>query len=760
MPHSAFIIRPFGRKPYAVPPDRSARIERLLQQQEQAPTADARLLLPRGSEGPAVEIDFDVLDDRLIRPALRQAGFRGETTGAVIEAGNIREDMFNRLITADLVVADVSLHNPNVYYELGLRQAFRDKFTFVLRADLDAYPFDLQTDRYFAYTLEDLVARPASVVEALALALRRTVNQYRADSPVFKLLPQLEAEDRSRFLSVPDDFLEEVERARQLRERDYLSLLALECEGHLWETEGLRVVGRAQFEANFIDGAKHTWQRIAAHYPDDVEANTVLSTVYQRLSDRTRSEQALARASRTRALTPARQSDLRALAGRNLKAAWREHWSAAGPSSDGRACAALSSPLLQQALDAYTEAFKRDMNNSYAGLNALALAVIQAELIDRHPDDWRALQRRPEDAGQGIEQRHWRIDQLALALELAVESDRDRLAPDSPGDPWFSMLEAALACLTSWQPRHVAQLYAKAKHDAPQRSDEGMRHSLEMYQDLDIQGRSDPDAPGPRRVGSIGLNVGQALQLFERCARERRHDAAPARILVFVGMRLDETASAHGPADAGPAADAGSAGGEASGGAGAPRALFPRDQVDAVRELLGRVIDEELGDERNVLAIAGGAAGGDLLFHELCAERRLGAQMFIATPRPQHIGQYVAPAGNEWVEAYARVHERLRGPGNPARRLLEPGGGIEVFSDGTELPRWLRDQPCYNVGRRSMLWMLQHAHTLSQTLGDRVPITLIALRVPRESPGAFGGIDHSIRLAQMHGIKARIVDLR
>ena len=121
----------------------------------------------------------------------------GDTTGAVVEAGNIREDMFNRLITADLVIADVSLHNPNVFYELGLRQAFRDKFTFVIRCDLDAYPFDLQTDRYFDYQLLELLRSPDQVAERLTTALRKTLNQYRADSPVFRLMPQLEAEDRS-----------------------------------------------------------------------------------------------------------------------------------------------------------------------------------------------------------------------------------------------------------------------------------------------------------------------------------------------------------------------------------------------------------------------------------------------------------------------------------------------------------------------------------------------------------------------------------
>lgn len=139
MPQSAFIVRPFGRKSFIPSPKTLAELDQLLQVQHGGASM-GRELLRRAGDAPASEwsIDFDAIEDVLIKPALCKARIRGETTGAVVEAGNIREDMFNRLITADLVIADVSLHNPNVFYELGLRQAFRDKFTFVIRCDLSS----------------------------------------------------------------------------------------------------------------------------------------------------------------------------------------------------------------------------------------------------------------------------------------------------------------------------------------------------------------------------------------------------------------------------------------------------------------------------------------------------------------------------------------------------------------------------------------------------------------------------------------------
>ena len=72
-------------------------------------------------------IDFDAVRKLLIEPALDQLGLTGRTTGEIVKAGNIHTDMFQRLLTADLVVAEVSIHNANVFYELGIRHAVRKK---------------------------------------------------------------------------------------------------------------------------------------------------------------------------------------------------------------------------------------------------------------------------------------------------------------------------------------------------------------------------------------------------------------------------------------------------------------------------------------------------------------------------------------------------------------------------------------------------------------------------------------------------------
>jgi hypothetical protein len=69
-------------------------------------------------------IDFNQVYTVLIKPALEGAGFEVFRADEEMAAGNIRTDMFQELLLADLVV-DLSINSPNVWYELGVRHALR-----------------------------------------------------------------------------------------------------------------------------------------------------------------------------------------------------------------------------------------------------------------------------------------------------------------------------------------------------------------------------------------------------------------------------------------------------------------------------------------------------------------------------------------------------------------------------------------------------------------------------------------------------------
>jgi hypothetical protein len=69
----------------------------------------------------------------------------------VSTAGSISSDIFKRLILSDYVVADLTYPNPNVFYELGLRHAIRNKTILIKEKGSNNSPFDISSLRYIEY---------------------------------------------------------------------------------------------------------------------------------------------------------------------------------------------------------------------------------------------------------------------------------------------------------------------------------------------------------------------------------------------------------------------------------------------------------------------------------------------------------------------------------------------------------------------------------------------------------------------------------
>jgi hypothetical protein len=146
------------------------------------------------------DIDFNRVYQELIRPALENAGFTVFRADEELRAGNIRPDVFQELLLADLVVAELSIDNPNVWYELGVRHTLRARGVIQIQATRDYLPFDVYVDRSLRYHLKDGGPDPAyleadrNVLTALA---RETAQSWygRKISPVYHLLRNLQEPD-------------------------------------------------------------------------------------------------------------------------------------------------------------------------------------------------------------------------------------------------------------------------------------------------------------------------------------------------------------------------------------------------------------------------------------------------------------------------------------------------------------------------------------------------------------------------------------
>lgn len=69
----------------------------------------------------------------------------------VSSSGSISSDVFKKLIQSDYVVVDLTFPNPNVFYELGLRHAIRNKTILIKGKGSDNNPFDISGLRYIEY---------------------------------------------------------------------------------------------------------------------------------------------------------------------------------------------------------------------------------------------------------------------------------------------------------------------------------------------------------------------------------------------------------------------------------------------------------------------------------------------------------------------------------------------------------------------------------------------------------------------------------
>lgn len=88
----------------------------------------------------------------LISDGLAAAGYEAKRADDILSQNNILGDIIEGIATSDLIVADLTGANPNVYYELGIAHALNKK-VILLTQEIDDLPFDLRSYRVVAYSV-------------------------------------------------------------------------------------------------------------------------------------------------------------------------------------------------------------------------------------------------------------------------------------------------------------------------------------------------------------------------------------------------------------------------------------------------------------------------------------------------------------------------------------------------------------------------------------------------------------------------------
>jgi len=623
-------------------------------------------------------IDFDRTHRELIAPALSELGWSGDTTVEIIDSGNIRDDMFRLLVEADVVICDITIHNANVFYELGIRHALRKRATFLVRGGpvSDKDVFDLLTDRYLWYPVDD----PGSKREELIKGLKATALSERStDSPVFALVPELDEANFLEIQVVPESLREEIQRATAAASPGWLRLLADDVHGMRFELAAQRLIGKAQWTLKDYGGSLDTWTRVLDVYPNDIEANLAVSNLHERMSRRTRSQealllsdQALERVLSHDDLSTAARAEALALRGRNLKT--RFLWELEDtPDADVPARRTIAmGTLLRRSLEAYMEAFRCELNAYYPGVVAFQLATLVADLAQ--DAEWPEHFDTDDDAEDYAEEVVEWLAQLRGGVALALDAA-------SKDDPWAASSRADFLFLTQDNDRRIARAYTRSitnpfQHDSVVRQLE-LFASLGVKQDVAnkvIAALGDPDE-APRRPTT--------------------------HLVVFAGHMTD-----------------------------GPDRTPPRLPATAVAALPSRILpllNEITADAERVIGMASACPGADLAFHACLRDEGIEGIVCLPVPHESFAGTIFGDDDASQRE-YLDLRREAESEGNVRLRFLE------LSDHPSGLPRWLRgtDRDPWERGNR---WVLRVAEAWD---ADKVSLIAVYDGQPAASPGGTG----------------------
>jgi len=329
-----------------------------------------------------VEVDFDQIYEAGIEPAILKAGLEPIRGDRVRTGGIIHAPMFGRLLLSDYVVADLTLANPNVFYELGIRHTARPFTTVPIFAAINAIPFDVSLVRAIPYNLDKGKLTDDGAAELKSALGKRLDEAIRGaaskDSPIFQLIPNFPKIDLPH--EVTEIFQDQVKHSEEFRKQladarakssDEERLTAL-----LYIRQALGDLKTAQDEVlvdlmlSFRDvSAWDDMVSLSDEFPDYLKSNTMVrqqrALALNRRNgpgDRDQALRILDDLVKEKGVDP----ETLGILGRVHKDRYKEL---------KKKKSIMASAALDDAIDAYTKGFESDPRDYYPGVNAITLLV-------------------------------------------------------------------------------------------------------------------------------------------------------------------------------------------------------------------------------------------------------------------------------------------------------------------------------------------------------------------------------------------------
>ena len=586
----------------------------------------------------AVKVNFDDVYTLLIAPALTKADcfpFRADQEKG---ASNIHTDMFYELITADVVVADISILNPNVFYELGVRHGARLRGVMMIHGGWSQRPFDIAPDRSFNYDGKlfeqpeaqrnaEWQARLQEEVDKLSRKFTDAlaVDERTIGSPVYNSLTGLQPVDWSNistakakhFGQVFSNLKARVEVAlANFRPGDILTL-AEEAPTRFYHEKLLWEAARSLISLHHFEAAQSILEDLLALDPNHRGALTQLGLVLGRLQKTQEAKVHMGTVEEKYKGDPEAQGIL----GRVYKDLWRAEWNRPGSSLEERQQeAVMNSAYAASAIRSYDFAQRQHLDSYYNGINVITLTKLLGHLKAATGEE-------PVEAGIAD------LEELIVVVRLAAKAALPRAQAAGKHE------DAVWAAATLGELELVAGDPDKARSHY----------------------RLAANTPGVNL-----FQIDSMLSQVELLECLSFHPEAVAAVIAILKQRqdklkkpysFDKIALCSGHLIDAPEREV-------------PR--FPAEKEGVVRDCLAQKL-EEWGIGRGDLAICGGARGADILFAELCADRGAEVWLFISLDEATFLDKSVRLPDSDWEDRFFKLrkrvgvksylqHERLKAP--------------------------------------------------------------------------------------------------
>ena len=593
-------------------------------------------------------IDFDAVYRELLAPAITVAGLAPHRADADRRGGSIHLDMFQDLLLAEFVVADLTIDNPNVWYEIGVRHALRAGGAVLTYALRDRLPFDIAGQRMQRYTLKEGKLDPDLVgaeLTALTEAIEATLGAWRGRraSPVYQQVPSLrepdwktlKVGDVNEFWQGLEAWQSRIEVARRKQRPGDILVLAEETPNTVLEFEALRTAACALLRLNRPRYALSVIDQARQLDPDDVKARQIEGIALGRAQRYAEAREALRRLAEER-----KDGETLGLLARTWKDEWSQIWNAHQQRKlDPLTAACDTAGTLQSAAAAYVEAFRAAPGDYYPGINALTLGRLWEHVTGRKSKLPLSL----IAAGVG-----WTAD-------TAVERNKE--------DYWPLATRAELALIENRKGEALDD-YSEAATLAVANRDWFALDS--SSQQLDFLGELKFRSEIVDEASAVINRAEQQLRSLLGNRPEQRVE--PALVVVFSGHMIDDL-RVRGEGKEKP-----------------PR--FPPAKIESASARIRAALDE-LEAGAGDLGLCGGASGGDLLFAEVCLERGMRVELRLARAENEFLAESVtfADPDHRWEHSFTRVAT------NPCTTVLimpeELGAAPKGVSVHDRCNRWI-----------------------------------------------------------------------